>query len=83
MTGYRKKPEEVEAWQIGTKPVPGWIKSAIPIRNSDTNGNVFWRIENLYGSKCEFPEGNYLIRRGDSVVYMPDSLFEQTYEVIE
>lgn len=82
MTRYRRKPEEIEAWRIGTKPVPKWIKSAIPAYSSSTDERRFWRIENRYGAKCEFPEGGYLIRQEDSVTYIAAALFEQTYEVV-
>ncbi len=83
MTRYRKKPVEVEAWQVGTEPVPIWIRSAIPLHNSSTDEGILWLIEAYDGYKNGFPEGSYLILKDGRISYASEGFFERNYEVIE
>lgn len=82
MTRYRKKPVEVEAWQMLSKePMPAWLEDAIESGDVIRQGNG-WIIRTL--------EGDHLARKGDYIIQgvkgelypcKPD-IFEQTYEVI-
>lgn len=85
---YRKKPVEVEAWQVGTEPVPLFVNEEL----RTVNGLIV-RTNDGYGvvtDKGIVPayDGDYIVQDGISTfsVYPPDEFekrFEQTYEVVE
>lgn len=78
MPRYRKKPVEVEAWQVGTEPKPDWVVAAKPIADG-----VAWNIATTI-MPCVVNEGDYLILHADdTLTYCPECTFRATYEVIE
>ena len=88
MTRYRKKPVEVEAWQVGTDPKPLFVKEEM----RTVNGFIV-RTNDGYGvvtDKGIVPayDDDYIVMEGMSTfsVYPPgefEKRFEQTYEVVE
>ena len=69
MTRYKKKPVEVEAWQMGSKEaMPEWVKNAIEAGYKPAN----WQGDNAY-----------YVLEGRSFAILSAHMFEQTYEVIE
>lgn len=81
---YRKKPIEVEAWQVGSdEPKPEWLESAMgdgvakPYRDG-----YWWVIKTLEGDH-RANDGDYIIQGVKDELYpcKPD-IFEQTYEVV-
>ena len=85
MSKYRKKPVEIEAWQLGSdEDWPFWLEDAIycgeilrPV-NED-----HWIIKTLEGNH-KASRGDYIIKgvKGELYPCKPD-IFEQTYEVVE
>lgn len=85
MTRYRKKPVEVEAWQIASdEPKPRWLLDAmandVALERVDGSG---WLIRTLEGNHFG-NVGDYIIKgvKGELYPCKPD-IFEQTYEVVE
>lgn len=85
MTKYRKKPVEVEAWQIGSdEKKPAWLLGAmandVALERVDGSG---WLIRTLEGDHIG-NVGDYIIRgvKGELYPCKPD-IFEHTYEVVE
>lgn len=85
MTRYRKRPVEVEAWQVGSdEPKPVWLLDAmaneIALESSDGRR---WSIQTLEGDHFG-NVGDYIIQgvKGELYPCKPD-IFEQTYEVVE
>lgn len=81
---YRKKPVEVEAWQIGSnEEYPDWLIEAIEkdIATEVTDNN--WLICTLEGDHIG-KAGDYIIQgvKGELYPCKPD-IFEQTYEMVE
>lgn len=82
---YRKKPVEVEAWQIGSdEKMPSWLFDAMEngtaLERVDGSG---WLIKTLEGDHFG-NVGDYIIRgvKGELYPCKPD-IFEQTYEVVQ
>lgn len=85
MTRYRKRPVEVEAWQVGGGEIPPtWIDDAM------VSGTMKADYDN-FGFKIKTLEGDVRARYGDYIIQgvkgelypcKPD-IFEQTYEVVE
>lgn len=68
MTRYRKKPVEVEAWQVGSdEPMPDWVKNAIDAGYKPAH----WQGDNAY-----------YVLEGTSFAILSAAMFEQTYEVV-
>lgn len=68
MTRYRKKPVEVEAWQVGSdEPMPEWVQRTVFMAHPIDG---YWLIR-------EEQRGHVYV---DCV---PLEEFEQTYEVVE
>lgn len=85
MTRYRKRPVEVEAWQIGSdEKKPAWLLDAmandVALERVDGTG---WLIRTLEGDHFG-NVGDYIIQgvKGELYPCKPD-IFEQTYEVVE
>lgn len=70
MTRYRKKPEEVDAWQVGSdEPMPEWACEYL-----NYNPHIQERYSHLR---------LWLVRAGRRILLCTRYQFEQTYEVIE
>ena len=83
MTRFRKKPVEVEAWQIdSSEPKPGWLLDAMKSDMAIEHTDGTWLIKTLEGDHLG-NIGDYIIRgvKGELYPCKPD-IFEQTYEVI-
>lgn len=83
MTKYRKKPVEIEAWQLGSDEAwPIWIEGAIYCGEILTNED-HWIIKTLEGDH-KASHGDYIIKGVKNELYpcKPD-IFRQTYEVVE
>lgn len=85
MSKYRKRPVEVEAWQIGSdEPKPVWLLDAMENDIAlDSSDGSCWFIQTLEGDIfCTV--GDYIIQgvKGELYPCKPD-IFEQTYEVVE
>lgn len=78
MPRYRKKPVEVEAWQVGSEPMPDWIDECRP-SEEDRMACV---VEMADGFSCEIAYGDYIIKDGGFYSWSPATKFEQTYEVV-
>lgn len=72
---YRKKPVEVEAWQVGSEPEPEWAEA----RRYPAG---IWRIS-ADGSYMECSDGDFIVRERWMTRVVSRQEFEQTYEVIE
>lgn len=84
MTRYRKKPVEVEAWQIGSnEPKPLWLYDAMENGTASIQLGGTWIIKTLEGDHLG-NVGDYIIQgvKGELYPCKPD-IFEQTYEVVE
>lgn len=82
MTRYRKRPVEVDAWQIGSdEKKPAWLLDAmandVALERADGSG---WLIRTLEGDHFG-NVGDYIIQgvKGELYPCKPD-IFEQTYE---
>lgn len=81
---YRKKPVEVEAWQIGSdEKYPDWLMEAIEKDIALEVVDDHWLIRTLEGDHIG-KVGDYIIQgvKGELYPCKPD-IFEQTYEVAE
>lgn len=82
MARYRKKPVEVEAWQVGSdEPMPEWLKSAMDDGTAKPyRSGHWWVIKTLEGDH-RANAGDYIIQgvKGELYPCKPD-IFEQTYE---
>ena len=89
MSRYRKKPVEVEAFQLKDMPWPSWFEEAIHeevamvVVNNNTDEICSVTIHTLEGNHRAEPD-DYIIRgvRGELYPCKPD-IFEQTYERVE
>lgn len=88
MARYRKKPVEVEAWQVGSdEPMPVWFWEAYhdgvvrPVDKLISKSGCI--IKTLEGDMTA-SIGDFVIRgvKGELYPCKPD-IFEQTYEVVE
>lgn len=81
MTRYRKKPVEVEAWQVGSdEPMPEWVLGCGKNRNDSTGSTMHVMTTN--GSLiCRY--GNMLVWENGVITPWTLEGFEQTYEVAE
>lgn len=79
MTRYRKKPVEVEAWQVGSDETkPDWVmcgkfdkKKGLPIAFEEC-GVIYVK------------ESTWIVRKDNEMVQLlTDKGFRQTYEVVE
>lgn len=79
MPRYRKKPVEVEAWQVGSdEPMPEWAQKAC--RGVDGDKLIFV----VYGSGyIRAKDGMWIVKREDDISILSNLLFEHTYEVME
>lgn len=85
---YRKKPVEVEAWQVGSdEECPDWILSAKPM--CDGSGMWFVLCDSENGTSFYTDEGNYIINDGGFYSRWPSDVFDgnyseySDYEVVE
>lgn len=83
MTRYRKKPVEVEAWQVGTEPVPEWITLAT--KDDVRYNNGYHYLIHTDDGLTGYPvEGMYIVRDGyGNCHFEKQDIFEQNYEVVE
>ena len=83
MAKYRKKPVEIEAWQIGSdEPWPDWLEDAIYVKQTVEIRNNRWIVHTLEGDHLA-RKHDYIIRgvQGELYPCKPD-IFKQTYEVV-
>lgn len=81
MTRYRKKPVEVEAWQVGSdEPMPEWVFACAKNRNDSTGLSM--HVLTINGSLiCAY--GDVLVWENGVITPWTLEDFEQTYEVVE
>lgn len=79
MTRYRKKPVEVEAWQVGSdEPMPEWLDGKIEML---PGGEARMKVTM---HSIRVPKGAYLVKGDDGRIKSAKKrCFEQTYEVVE
>lgn len=78
MARYRKKPMEVEAWQVGSdEPMPEWIGL---LSETLGNGDLLYRTSR--GSR-RIKAGHYAVYDGESVTFFTAEGFADHYEVVE
>jgi len=81
---FRKKPVVVEAWQVGSEPVPHWIDVALA--NDDlehTNNKRRWlmRHDTCHDGFLEASKGDWIIRGIKGDLYpCPNDVFQATHE---
>lgn len=89
MARYRRKPEEVEAWQLGSgEPMPWWVQEELgtingliaPIKREDGATVGFGVFDEGWLSAYE---GDYIIRDGSRFSVRKSDIFEREYEVVE
>lgn len=79
MTRYRKKPVEVEAWQVGSdEPMPEWVEQIH--RGCTEDGRQLFVFPN-YGLVPLAPT-TWLVYDSASVDIIAAPQFEQTYEAV-
>ena len=87
MSRYRKRPVEVEAFQLNRKPWPDWFEEAgvdgVVTIECENSGPRYATIRTLEGNHRAEPD-DYIIRGVKDELYpcKPD-IFEQTYEKVE
>lgn len=76
MTKYKKKPIEVEAWQVGSdEPMPEDMR-----KDCAFNGDYMA----YYVDGCGYASnGDWIIRDYEWYSIADNDIFEQTYEVVE
>ena len=85
MTRYRKRPVEVEAWQIGSEEKkPVWLLDAmvngVALERADGSGLLIRTLEGDHFGNV----GDYIIQGVKGELYPCKlDIFEQTYEVVE
>ena len=82
---YRKKPVEIEAFQLGVDELPEWVKE-MPgdreVRLCSYNGKPCIEIETLEGMMTALP-GDYIIKGVQGELYpCKADIFEATYESV-
>lgn len=84
MTRYRKRPVEVEAWQVGGVVAPTWLDAVMVVGTVKADFDNFgFTIKTLEGD-VRASYGDHIIQgvKGELYPCKPD-IFEQTYEVVE
>ena len=87
MSRYRKRPVEIEAFQLKDIPWPDWFYQAgidgIVTIGFENSGPRYATIRILEGDHRAEPD-DYIIRgvKGELYPCKPD-IFEQTYEIVE
>ncbi len=78
MTRYRKKPVEVEAWQVGSdEPMPEWLGL---LSETLGNGDLLYRTSR---GSCRLPAGVCAVYDGEIVKFFTAECFADHYEVVE
>lgn len=80
MTRYRKKPVEVDAWQVGSdEPMPEWIQM---IRVHEIPNPIVRCGDDIW---YEVHDGEWIIKETeyDREIFSAGGFFEANYEVIE
>lgn len=89
MTRYRKKPVEVEAWQVGSdEPMPEWLMRAVNKKMIRLQAEKSELVYVVRTPRAEFKAKNhdYIIDMRSTPTMLdvlPPEHFEQTYEVVE
>lgn len=84
---YRKKPVVIDAWQVGSEPVPHWIDVALA--NGDlehVNNKRRWLMshDSCLDGSLEASKGDWIIRGIEGELYpCSDSIFQKSYERVE
>lgn len=80
MTRYRKKPVEVEAWQVGSdEPMPDWIHEVLPAPRHGYGAVVVMTFARpLYAF-----DGVWIVSSDETAWRMFPPDFEKQYEVAE
>lgn len=80
---YRKKPVELEAWQVGSdEPMPEWVHGEYV---GNGLGDIYQYIMlTTEVGEMRAPVGCYIMHMpDDSARIVPPGIFEQAYEVVE
>lgn len=83
MARYRKKTDEVEAWQVGSdEPMPKWARACC--KNANNYEMFGYMYINAHFGEARVEKGDYVIRfvNGELHICKQDT-FEQTYEAVE
>lgn len=83
MGKFRKKPVEIEAWQIGSlEPKPTWLIAALNAGKLYGNGDDYYEIRTLEG-KMRGERRDWVIRGVEGELYpCKPNIFNKTYEPI-
>lgn len=87
MALYTKRPDVIEAWEIGSKPEPTWVQTMIDegqiIEKITPDGRKYVKVSTNLG--YEYPEvGHYIIYNApeDGGVYTMDKVkFDKLYRI--
>lgn len=71
----------IEAWQVGTEPVPEWIISRATLRNSSDRSVVVWSVIVQDNSTFKINEGDWIVKDGEFYEQFSREDFERKYEV--
>lgn len=91
MPTFRKKPVEIEAFKLGTDPMPDWYKCSADVHHvindqdlSDPLGQFDHAIIKTLEGDHRANVGDYIIKgvKGELYPCKPD-IFEMTYEPVE
>lgn len=84
MTRYRRKPVEVEAWQVGSdEPCPDWILSARFYQKGYNGDPDMWFVlcADDWGTSFHALVGNFIINDGGYYSMWPSDVFDDEYGV--
>lgn len=85
MAQYTKLPEQIEAWKIGSRPVPKWVSDAeqsgaINARQTP-DGRKYYAVFSPFGKQVP-EEGSYIIKHDDGTYTGANrEWFEKTYRI--
>lgn len=83
---YRKKPIEIDAWQVGQDNRPHWIDVALANDDLRHHGRDRYtmRHHNVFDGYLEAFKGQWIIRGIKGELYVcDDDIFIKTYEAVE
>lgn len=79
MTRYRKKPVEVEAWQVGDEQKPEWVLACVKNR-SDRTGMTMTALTINGSRNCTY--GNILVLENGLITEWTMGGFKEAYEAV-
>lgn len=82
MPRYRRKPAEVEAWQVGSgEPCPDWILSArLEYMGCDDQPDMWFVLcADARGTSFVAPVGDFIVNDGGCYSRWPSDVFDGEY----